>query len=194
MSPVPDNFHDRPPTSMESPQPQVGLEKPRFRLSTLMWVVTVLAVFFAVMANVGAHATALIILFGLAVLAHVAGNAIGTKLRDNGDRAKQHRDSFPQTTSTKHPSSASAPATKLHHRTSLGWIVIVVTAFGTIASGVLGALGFWFISDNPLTPLAISLGGFAAAALGGMWTFIAASFLKVAISAAWQASSDGRPH
>jgi hypothetical protein len=172
-----------------------GLRPPRFALGTLMAAVALCGVFFAVLSYAGSHVTALLVLFALAVLAHVAGNAIGTRLRECGD-ARLGEEGAAETGSEQSRQaarSAFAPASRLRQRASLGPAILVITVVGTLLCGAGGGYGFFLLADRPVALANVVFGALAAAVLGGIWTFIAASFVKVAGSAIWQAARDANP-
>ncbi len=62
------------------------LRLPQFRLRTLMWFVALLAVLFAVMGVIGPLASTGLLMFLVLIGLHVAGNAVGTTLRDSAPR------------------------------------------------------------------------------------------------------------
>src|SRR5687767_10127728 len=61
------------------------LRPPRFGLRSLLVGIGVLSTLFAISHYFGTYGAAIAMLFGLCVVAHVVGNALGTKLRDFGD-------------------------------------------------------------------------------------------------------------
>ena len=65
---------------------RAGLKPPQFRLSTLLWGMAALSALFAAMTWVGPLAAFGLVLLALSIVAHVAGNALGTRLRENGSR------------------------------------------------------------------------------------------------------------
>ena len=168
------------------------LRPPRFGLKTLLWLVTALAICFASIGYLGSHATALLILFALAVLAHVVGNAMGTQLRDLGSQRAVDRADPTAGGGKFRPLTESdfAPATRLRDRVPLGRPLTIVTLLGTVCSGVGGGFLFMRLMRPPIQMTNVALGFIAAAVLGGIWTFAAASFLQVAAGAIWQARQD----
>jgi hypothetical protein len=168
-----------------------GLPPPRFGLAGLMVAVTLLGGFFALLNYAGSHAAALAILFALAVIAHVVGNAMGTRLRQNGDTPPCDRPARNPAGRRDRPQAADfAPATKLRNRSALGRPIAWITVSGTVAGGLLGGFVFWRLVDRPADYAGVLCGALAAAVLGGIWTFVAASFLQVAGGAMWQALRD----
>ena len=168
-----------------------GLKPPRFSLAALFIVVSVLGVLFAAMTYLSSYAVLLFMLFILTVAAHVAGNAIGTQLRENGNR--QPLSDLDAMRRRRRPIAATdfAPTSQLHHRSALGTPIIITTAVGSAAGAVLGGYGLTTLMETP-TLLAILLGAVASAVLAGIGTFIASSFLQVASSALRQAARDAK--
>ncbi|MDA1050376.1 MAG: hypothetical protein O3C40_07825 [Planctomycetota bacterium] len=166
-----------------------GLKPPRFSLSSLFLAVAVLGILFAAMNYFGSYATLLLILFALTVAAHVAGNALGTQLRENGNRHPAANHDALQQQRPPIASTDFAPTSQLHDRTALGRPIHITTFIGSVAGAVLGGYGLTTLMERP-TLHAIALGVIASAVLGGIWTFAASSFLQVASSALRQAARD----
>lgn len=166
-----------------------ALNPPRFSLATLFVAVTVLGVLFATMTYVGAYATLLLIFFILTIAAHVAGNAIGTQLRENGSQRPIANRDVP----SRRPVASTdfAPASQLHHRSALGMPILITTVMGSVAGAVLGGYGLTTLMEHP-TLITIALAVIASAVLGGIWTFGASSFLQVLSSAMRQAARDSK--
>jgi hypothetical protein len=170
---------------------RAGLPPPRFSLATMLWVVGALGVLFAAMTYVGSYAMLLLILFALAIFAHVAGNALGTRLREHGDRPLRSDGETP----TKSPAwqraadSDFAPTTRLGTRYALGKPTLIATVVGVVLGGVLGGGGLTLMMER-MTVSTVGLAVFASAVLGGIWAFLAASFVQVSFGAAWQATRD----
>ncbi|MBC8351350.1 MAG: hypothetical protein H8E66_05155 [Planctomycetes bacterium] len=168
-----------------------GLKPPRFSLAALFVIVGVLGTLFAAMSYVGTYATLLLILFALTIAAHVAGNAIGTQLRETGSRPQTLEPDAPGRKRGPIASTDFAPTSQLHHRSALGKPILVTTTIGSIAGAVLGGSGLAMLMEDR-TLLAIMLGVIASAVLGGIWTFGASSFLQVASGALRQATRDSK--
>jgi len=168
-----------------------GLKPPRFSLAALFVAMAVLGVLFAATSYLGSYATLLLILFSLTIAAHVAGNAIGTQLRENGNRQPMANDQTPRQTRRRVASTDFAPPSQLHLRSALGKPILITTVMGSVAGALLGGYGLTTFMEHP-TLLAIALGAIASAVLGGIWTFSASSFLQVASSALRQAARDSK--
>src|SRR5262249_6208973 len=118
---------------------------------------------------------------------HVAGNAIGTRLREIGDQPEGDLPPAAMTTSARPQPQDFAPVTPLGKRQSLGRTIVVAISIG-VASGAVGG-GFWtFIaSRGHADPLNIPVGVVAFAVLGGIAAFATAAFAQVLAGAVWQA-------
>jgi len=123
-----------------------------------------------------------IVLLGLSIFAHVAGNAIGTRLRANGDKPLYPRGPF-----TQRSPLPCAPATRLSERKTLGWPIVIATFAGVLAGGIGGGMWTAISMRGQVEPAAVSIGVIAYATLGGMAAFATAAFSLVLVGAIWQA-------
>ena len=164
------------------------LPPPRFSLATMFWAIGMLAAAFAAMTYLGAYATLLFALFAAAIVAHVAGNALGTKLRDGGAKmapSKKRAAAVRQ----RVEATDFAPTTKLQDRYGLGWAAVFATLAGAVCGGLLGGIGLTLLMTE-ITLSAVSLAVIASTVLGAIWAFAAASFLQVGYGAAREATSE----
>ena len=132
----------------------------------------------------------------LCVFAHVAGNAIGTRLRDSGNRRDTRHTGDGSTPISAFPRPAAdqiAPATRLGERRRLGWPIMIVTLTGVVLSGIGGGLWTALASRGPVGPLNIGVGVVAFAFLGGMVAFALGAFTQVLAGAIWQALRHSEP-
>jgi hypothetical protein len=102
---------------------------------------------------------------------HVAGNAIGTSLRDAAD---QRLERVPQQALTAVPRAAPS---HLERHTRLGRLVPVSAGIGAACGGVVGAAALVAFAAASL-PGAV-LGGLSSAVLGGLFGFLVASFVEI---------------
>ncbi len=153
-----------------------------------MLFVTGCAFLFALVAGLGAHSAIGIAFIGLTILAHVAGNAIGTKLRTEGNRPLESRPAELKPVDSQLGTEHFAPATQLREHYPLGWPIAVVTALGIAGGGCLGGVCFrsWYGSEMTMINLCFGVG--AAAVIGGIWMFACASLVRVFWSAWSQAA------
>lgn len=155
----------------------------QFRLRTMLLMVTLCGALCAIMHAVGPIWSAIFCFFTLLVASHVAGNAIGTRLRDGATVSAvldaEERPNFVA------PSPGPSPAKHLALRVPLGRWIAVLTVIGVAGAGSIGAK-FFAASTGPA---AWAVGTVSSALLGGFATFLASSFLFVGLAAAWQAHS-----
>lgn len=135
----------------------------------------------------GGYATAVLLFFLLTVLAHVAGNAVGTRLR--GSASKRDRIPGDHDGPTQLTDAHFAPATKLSQNQSLGLTVVVCVVIGVLLGGCAGGwLLAWAVGDKATwANMSVGIGAFGV--LGGFLGFLTSSFLKILILAnleAWK--------
>ena len=171
---------------------RAGLPPPQFKLATMLWGVAVLAGLFACVSYLGLHSALILMLFALAVAAHVAGNALGTQLRSNGDRPLPPVDGEPLKQPVHRiPTPADfAPSTQLRDHRSLGRPIVIATIVGGVGTALLGSILMVGILSKPPTWTALIAGTLACGTLGAIWTFIGFGFVQVAWGALGQARGD----
>lgn len=142
-------------------------------LKTYSWLVVMVGVAVAAVGWLGLPG-AMAILVGLAcLLAHVAGNAIGTSIRDATDRDLAGK---PEEQSVVVIPPRDKP-TLLEKGGSLGKLVPVSAGIGAICGGVAGTTCLILLVGSTL-PGAV-LGGISSAVIGGIGGFLLASFVEV---------------
>ncbi|MGE0757867.1 MAG: hypothetical protein AB7F89_10190 [Pirellulaceae bacterium] len=176
---------------------RAGLPPPRFGLGSLMGVVVLLGVLFAFIHYVGFYGSAIAIFFLLCMGAHVAGNALGMRLRAIGSGppiSDKVPPLFPVSESVPEQRiahDAGAPS-KLRETRSLGWPIVAVTISGAFVGGTTSGYALLGLSDGPPPPAVIVLGMGASAVLGAIWSFAAGSFIQVLVGAWVHASTAPR--
>jgi hypothetical protein len=181
-----------------NPRPKLGKPKttlppPQFGLRTLLLVVTGCAVLAALTQWVTPVVIACLVFLVLAIIAHVAGNAIGTKLRDIGDQPAGEDAAIPPGLARAKPKADDfAPATRLSQRQGLGWPILIATLAGTVA-GALGGVAWTLVSSpGPVGLLNLGVGGVAFAVLGGIAAFASFGFIQVGLGALRQALAENK--
>jgi hypothetical protein len=169
--------------------PPGGL-RPQFRLRTLLLVMTLIGLLLAALQLIGPLGTFVLILGILVVIAHVSGNAIGTALRDGVRPKLQPRETRVSAAPT---STLAAPATQLREVRSLGRAIYIVTAISAPVWGVLGITLVKYFSAKPISLGNTIAGACVLAMLGAFWTFVAGSFLQVALGAFLHALREAKP-
>jgi hypothetical protein len=172
-----------------------GLKPPQYGLGTLFVFLTIVCCLLVTAREVGPLGGSALLLLVLAVFAHVAGNAIGTRLRANGDaqidragRAMLRRDQrhFPM------PCVPFAPATQLSVRKALGRSMLVLTGVGAIVGATSGAWLLGSVNWERATVANMAIGTVSFAVLGGLWGFWASSFFHVFWDALAQAHRESK--
>lgn len=159
----------------------------------IMTIVIVLMILFVreVYLWFGAAAAAVAILSGLSIFAHVAGAALGTRLRAGKDLP----DSDDATPKLIQPVEALdsdfAPQTRLSHQTPLDRKPIYVAvgmgaAFAALAASVILTLVMW----DDLAIVNVLFGAFSAAVIGGLFGFWLSSLFQVLHGAVVEAQDD----
>jgi hypothetical protein len=166
-----------------------ALRPPQFSLRTLLLLVTACAILFALVNVLPPMAIAGLAFLLLSIFAHVAGNAIGTRLREIGGRPKDLRLGGPDEPLAvgEVDRPRGAPPTELSRRQSLGWPVVAVTSAGILAGAIGGGVWTAWLAGSRITALGISVGCVACAVLGGFAAFLAFSFAQVGLGALRQA-------
>lgn len=177
---------------MNPPGPlQPPLKPPQFSLRTLFVLLTLVACFSALATAVSPMVLAGIVFLVVSIAAHVAGNKLGTTLRDHARRQQLSQKLTPE-----HGAPIAgleyAPATRLRERKALGLLAAIVTVVGVGAGAtvaVVGALSF----TRHATPADLIVYGVAGGILCGFFTFALVAFVQTMSTAAWEASRPALP-
>jgi hypothetical protein len=142
-------------------------------LVTYSWLAVVLAVACAAIGWLGLAGWLAVAVLLASVGMHVAGNALGTRLRDATDRslAPDRPLGIPP-----QPLPVVAP-THLERRSSLGRLVPVSAGIGAACGGISGALALLLLARS--SPAGAVVGGASSAVLGGLLGFLGASFVEI---------------
>lgn len=167
-----------------------GLRAPQFGMTTLLSVMAGLCVVFAVWAAGGAVLAFVVVLLLLAVFAHVAGNAVGTKLKENGGHRPRKKNAQPRAVELS--GEHYAPATKLGEKSSLGLTIFVMTVVGFLIGAVGGGGLLTYLNWEKVIWPSIALAAIACGVLGGLAGFMTSSFIHVMIGAHIDAWRHGR--
>lgn len=171
-----------------------ALKPPQFSLRSLLLLVTLCAIVFSLVNVLPPLVLAGLVFLILSIFAHVAGNAIGTRLRENGSQHRVADDaSQGETRGSATPEIPRyAPQTKLSQRQSLGWPAFAATGAGLFLGG--GGGGIWTASGaaGDAAEFSILVAVVAFAVLGGFAAFLAFSFAQVGLGALRQALSGSR--
>jgi hypothetical protein len=162
------------------------LGPPRFSLRAMLIAVSALCCMFAVMAAAGVVWSMAILLLITLVGAHVLGNSLGTKLRDEATREALAKDGLCETVPRPvQPLTAPprlAERARLHR--AIGLTSMLAGGAGAELGGMLAAYTYPEASIG-----AVALGVVSLAVLGGLAGFAASSFLSIARQALREATA-----
>lgn len=155
-------------------------------LRTFSWVTVVVGVAVAAVGWFGVAGTLAIVVGVACVAAHVAGNAIGTNMRDATDRDVAHRSARPVHLPPQQP------PTLLERGESLGRLVPVSAGIGGVAGATIGTTCLIVFVGSSWAGAA--LGGVSSGVIGGIGGFLLASFVDVIRSAFREADEREQLH
>ena len=140
---------------------------------TYSWLVVVVAIACAAIGWLGIAGWIAVAVVIASVGMHVAGNALGTTLREAADRdlsRLRHRTAVPAEVPRPKP-------TRLERRQSLGRLIPVSAGIGAMVGGATGAAALATLTSASIAGAA--LGGVSSAVIGGLFGFLAASFVEI---------------
>ena len=175
------------PASASTSESRKLLRPPQFGLRTLLGMMTACGMLFALAQWLHPAAVALLAFLIVSVFCHVAGNAIGTRLRQIGGAAEP-QDAVPKAIERPRPHHF-APPTVLSRRQSLGWIILVATSVGVLSGAIGGGYWTFLASAGPADVTSIATGVIAFAVLGGLAAFMTIGFVQVLVMSVRQAMS-----
>jgi predicted MFS family arabinose efflux permease len=173
----------------------------RFTLRSLLLVTALVALALAVWQAVGPAIGLVLLVVLTAVSLHVLGNAMGTRLREQGTRRSSQEsrdDSLPEGAlrlplkSAPLPAYRFAPVTHLSRRTSLGWLPLVATGLAGLVGAIVGGRALQNLDPQSATWSTLALGAVATGALAAMFAYWTTGWLQVVLAAWWQAHRHGR--
>jgi hypothetical protein len=145
---------------------------------TYSWLAVVLGVACAAIGWLGLAGWIAVVVCGVSVAGHVAGNAIGMRLREAADR------DLARTGGRGGAGRAAVrtlppprPPAQLQKRSSLGRLLPVSAAIGGVCGGVIGAVALLQMTSSSLAGAV--LGGVSSAVVGGLAGFLGASFIEI---------------
>jgi MFS family permease len=145
------------------------------RLVTYSWLAVVLAVACAAIGWLGLAGWLAAAVLLASVAMHMAGNAIGTRLREATDLdLSQRQDAVMPVQIAILPATRPTP---LERRSSLGRLLPVSVGIGGLCGGLAGTVALLWLTD--CSPAGAMLGGTSSAVIGGLFGFLAASFVEI---------------
>jgi hypothetical protein len=161
----------------DDPQPS---RPPQFGLRTMFLGVTLLSAAFALFTAVGAAISAALLMLGSLLAAHVVGNAIGTRLREQ--ESLPPSESPPQSLDLNRVAQNES-AQRLRENTAIDRRWMIIAGLGALIGSVAGGFAISVAVGSKLTLAGLCLGTVSSAVLGGFAGFMAMSFWTVARSA-----------
>ncbi len=153
-------------------------------MQSLLAATAILGLLFAIIRQGGLWGLLFAMLMLALVAAHVVGNALGTKLRDNVSRELNL--DMPRRRIRLPPVSREQRSRRLHEHTPLGRLILVISVGGALMGGILGGLSLAAWTRASVAGWIV--GTISSAVLGAFFGFLLASFLDMSIRAWWQAS------
>lgn len=154
---------------------------PQYSLRALFWLTAGLSAVFAVMTTVG-FVWSLLLLFLLAlVVAHVLGNAIGTRLRDNDTQRSEQALPPGVKPAGRGMAVPTRGPTEMRERRPLGLAMLVFVVAGAVGGALTGRALLVYTQWPPLSAGDAVVGTASCAVLGAMAGFLGSSFFKVAV-------------
>lgn len=150
---------------------------------TYVWLAIVLAVACGAISWLGIAGWIAAVVLAASVAMHVAGNAIGTNLRDAADRRLER---VPR----QAPELPETPPGHLEQRTPLSRLVPVATGIGAAGGGVAGAVAL--VRLAAASPAGAVLGGVSSAVVGGLIGFLATSLFEIIRTSVREAAAADR--
>ena len=141
---------------------------------TFSWLAVLLGVACAAIGWLGLAGWLAAVVLAGCVAFHVAGNALGTRLRDAADS------DLARTVARRRTVVAvpiPGPPAHLQRRSSLGGLVVVSTVIGGTIGGASGSTALRLLVGS--TPAGAILGGASAAVIGALVGFLVASFVEI---------------
>lgn len=144
------------------------------RLVTYSWLTVVMAVALSAIGWLGLAGWMATVVVLASIAMHVAGNAIGTRMREAADRDRASRPRHPRPLALPLPSSTP---TRLERHETLGRLVPVSAGIGATIGGLTGTVMLTFFTRSSVA--GAMLGGASSAVIGGLFGFLAASFVEI---------------
>lgn len=143
-------------------------------LVTYTWLAVVVALACAAIGWLGIAGWMAAVVVAASLAAHVAGNALGTKLRESTDRDLAAR------RNSRHAERIPMPRqvpTTLETSRSLGRLVPISATIGAACGALAGCLSLALLTNASVA--GALLGGVSSGVIGGLFGFLLASFVEI---------------
>ncbi len=140
------------------------------RLVPYLWLAMLVGLVCAAIGWLGLAGWLAAVVIAASIAAHIAGNALGTRLRDATDQRLER----PRRLQTPLPPQSPS---YLGRRTSLGLLIPVSVGIGAACGGIAGSYALFVAARASLAGAV--LGGVSSAVIGGLGGFLAASLVEI---------------
>jgi hypothetical protein len=170
-------------------QPDAPLKLPQFGLRTMFLVVAALGLLFGVMDMIGPLASSALVLLLALVGLHVAGNVVGTTLRNNAPVASGRMiDDLSPAVLEPVVIRRDLPPPRLSERTGFGRFNRLCAGLGAVAGSAIGSSILEYSGDISVRGMVV--GFVSSGVLGAIFGLLFGCFLGMSLSAWWQATSE----
>ncbi|MEX0792551.1 MAG: hypothetical protein WD045_05410 [Pirellulaceae bacterium] len=157
-----------------SGDPRRVMPPPRYSLATLAWVITLIAVMFAISQWIGPLASMGLVILGSVMLAHLAASYVGHQLLVT----RKHRtaDDPPPSSSATTACAETAKSRLAHHHPPHRWtmrLVVVIAILGT----AIGALCSTLVPADEFNWAVVAVCAFSGGILAAIGGFVLSNFL-----------------
>jgi len=188
--------NDTPSSPQKRSDKSRQLNPPQFRLKTMLLGVGMLCALLTVMVAVGMAWALGLLMLVLLIAGHVAGNALGTQLRDGALPNEPYQPDVADPVGDPPHSSPvdlswNSPQTgRMQKKMPVGWLWIGLTVAGAIGGGILGGLLFHGLYGVRAGLAPISAAILASAILTAMAVFLTGTFIDMVHRVWREATSD----
>ena len=158
------------------------------RLVTYTWLTVVIAVACAAIGWLGLAGWMAGVVVVASIAMHVAGNALGTRMQEAADRERAAR---PPELRPESPSLPQSIPTRLERHETLGRLVPISAGIGATVGGLTGTVMLAMLTRS--SAAGALLGGASSAVIGGLFGFLAASFVEILRTSLRDAIAAERP-
>ncbi len=164
----------------------------RFSLRSLLLWMTLLCGLLALLVSVSLGPAIVIASVALLIGAHVVGNALGTRLRDQAPRITDTAAGRGLAPAATQVSAAVLPVTSLRNKQRLSRTTPVVASVAALLGSLVGGVVLAWFNYPQGTLAGLVVGGLSCGFLGGFVGFLAGSFLEI-FGPAWTEAASLAP-
>lgn len=170
----------------------IGPPPLQFKLKSLLVVLSLTAVVFALVGRLSFVWGAALVWLLLLIAAHMAANAMGTHATAMAPSRSRRAADQPAGTDDVDIRNVVAPTTQLGHRARLGVPLFVVIGCGSLVGSIVGTTLIVLHNDGRVGWSGIVLAAISSAGIGAFLTFLAGSCAKVTTRALREATHQAK--